>query len=869
MWRYGRDQADFSEEIRAHLEMETDRLRGEGLSEAEAYAQARREFGNVTRVEEHFYESNRLFLAAEDIFRDLRYILRGLRKSPAFTLLVIAVLAIGIGTNAAMFSLIDRLLLHPVTWRDPGSIVVVCGHDKRGRGADISFAAFQVWKDRVPGIQSAALSKMRSLLLTGVEEPESLFAREVTRSMFDMLGVAPVAGRLFNDSDFAPGAPPTVILSDLIWQKHFQRNPAIVGRQILLDGQGVTVIGVMPGRFVCPTPGYQAWIPLERFTDPAGELHYGFQALARLKPDASLPWVQRGFAALAGSLPPDPRNPDGWIPELKPYLNDLTGNNRHAFAILWSATGAVLLIACANAANLLLARASNRAHEFAVRASLGASRFQLVAQIVSECLLLSAIGAAAGVALAAAALPAITRFLPPLGLQVAERLHLTPAAVLVAVAAALVTGVLCAIPSCADVLRSNLAAPLAALSRSVSSSRSSTRLRGFLSAAEIALSIVLLVSAGLMIRSLSRLLDVRRLGMDTTQVLTARISAPTTLRKAPEISRYYSRILDEIHHVPGVRSASVVTILPFSNIMVTTSYSAEGTPRLDHRDYSVDLRSISPEYFKVLRIAVLRGRDFTDRDATSAPRVAIVNRKLAEHSWPGQDPVGRRVTLELGTNLSPDDWYTVVGVVENTGRDAIEGAAQAELYLPITQNATAAQAMSLAVRCYGDPLSLGPAIGKRIHTLNPDQPVTELQTMDTWLAGAASRPRLQAFLLEIFSGLALLLAVTGVFAVMSYSVAQRTHEIGIRGALGAAPADIAAFVVRMGLAPVAAGAVVGLLASLAVARLLRAELFETPPADPVVFGSVALILITSALIALWVPAHRAARIEPAITLRAE
>ncbi|MGC9999312.1 MAG: ABC transporter permease [Bryobacteraceae bacterium] len=869
MWRHGRDQTDFSEEIRAHLEMETDRLRGEGLSEAEAYAQARREFGNVARVEERFYESNRLFLAAENVLRNLSYIVRGLRKSPAFTVLVVTVLAVGIGTNAAMFSLIDRLLLHPVIWRDPGSIVAVWGHDKRGRGADISFAAFQVWKDRVPGIESAALSKMRSLMLTGVEEPESLFTREVTRSMFDMLGVAPAAGRLFNDADFAPGAPPTVILSDLVWQRHFYRNPAIVGRQILLDGQGVTVIGVMPERFVCTTPGYQAWIPLERFTDPAGDLHYDFEALARLKPGASLPHVQRTFAALAGSLPSDPRNPDGWIPELKPYMNELTGNNRHAFAILWSATGAVLLIACANVANLLLARASNRGHEFAVRAALGASRFQLATQIVSECLLLTTLGAAAGVALAAAALPVITRFLPPLGLQTGERLHLTPAAVLVAVAAALVTGVLCAIPSCSDVLRSNLAAPLSALSRSISSSRSSTRLRGILSATEIALSIVLLISAGLMIRSLSRLLDVRRLGMETAQVLTARIAAPTTLRKAPEVSRYYGRILDEVHHVPGVRSASVVTILPFSNIMVTTSYSAEGTPRLDHRDYSVDLRSISPEYFKVLRIAVLRGRAFMDQDSTSAPRVAIVNRKLAEHSWPGQDPIGRRVTLELGTNLKPEDWVTVVGIVENTGRDAIDEAAQAELYLPITQNATAAQAMSLAVRCYGDPLSLGPAIIKRIHNLNPDQPVTELQTMDTWMAGAASRPRLQAFLLEIFSGLALLLAVTGVFAVMSYSVNQRTHEIGIRGALGATSSDIVAFVLRMGMRPVVVGAVVGFVTSLAVARLLRAELFETPPSDPVVFGSVALILITSALVALWVPARRAARIEPATTLRAE
>jgi predicted permease len=805
----------------------------------------------------------------EFLRRDLLRSLRSLARSPAFIALVVTVLAVGIGTNAAMFSLIDRLLLHPVTWRDPGNIVVVRGHDKRGRGVDASFAAFNIWKDRVPGIESAALSKMRNLMLTGVEEPENLFALEVTRSTFDMLGVAPARGRLFSDADFAPGAPRTVILSDLAWQKHFHRNPGIAGRQILLDGQGYTVIGVMPERFAYTRPGYQAWVPLERFSEPAGELHYGFEALARLKPGASLSQVQRQFSALAPSLPADPHNPDGWMPELKPYMEELTGDYRHALAILWIATGAVLLIACANAANLMLARASDRSREVAVRASLGAGRFQLVAQIVSECLLLATAGAAAGVALAAIALPVITRFLPPMGLHSGERLHLTPAAVLVAVAAALVTALLCAIPSSTDVLRSNLAAPLAALSRSVSSSRSSARLRGILSAAEIALSIVLLVSAGLMIRSLSRLLDVHRLGLETAQVLTARVSAPATLKKAPEVSRYYGRILDEVRLLPGVRAASMVTILPFSNQIVTTSYSAEGTAQLDHRDYAVDLRSISPEYFKALGIAVLRGRAFTDRDSAGAPRVAIVNRKLAEHSWPGQDPIGRRVTREIGGDLKPEDWSTVVGVVENTGRDSIDDVVQAELYLPITQDATAARATSLVVRGYGDPLSFGPAISARIHRLNPDQPVTELQTMDTWIDAAASRPRLQALLLEIFAGLALLLAVTGVFAVMSYSVTQRTHEIGIRGALGATPTDIAAFVVRMGMGPVAAGAVAGILASLAVARLLRAELFETPPADPVVFGSVALILLTSALIAVWVPARRAARIEPGITLRAE
>ena len=796
---------------------------------------------------------------------DFKPTVRSLAKAPGFTLLVVAVLAIGLGANAAMFTLIDRLLLHPLPYRDLSRMVEIRGHDRQGRQRGVSHASFVAWQDRVPSLDAVGLSKWRDLMLTGVDEPENLLALEVSSRAFDILGVPPLLGRLFETGDFSSGAAPVVLLSHETWQKQFHGDRSIVGRQILLDGAGRSVIGVMPAGFSFTNPLYRAWIPMERFKDANGELHRSFSAMARLRPGTTIEKAQHDLAAAVSTLPADIAGDDGWTPEVLPYTEQFVAGERRSLLILWCAVGAVLLIACANAANLLLARAAARRREFAIRASLGAGSARLIRQVFTESLLLGLAGGIAGVAFAAGLLPLTALFLPKLGLLSETTLKLTPLSLLVTLAAALFTALLCAVPTAFDLLRTNLLQPLGASSRSAAPGSASARLRSFLIAAEVALSIVLLIGAGLMIRSLSRLLDLRRLGLETQNVLTAKLSAPATLKKAPEVSQYYQRMLDTVAAVPGVRHAATVTILPFSNLMVSTSFSAEGAHDFNWRENPVNLRAVSPDYFQALGVRIVRGRAFDASDTPQSPKVAIINQELAKRCWPGQDPIGRRVSRE--SNRDDIMWYTVVGVVENTARGEIDGPPQAELYRPFTQDATAARATSLVIRTAVDPMSVAPSVSRAVHAVNPDQPVTDFKTMAAWINSSASRPRLQTFLLEVFAALALLLASSGVYAVVSYFVSQRTQEIGIRGALGATAVDIVAFVIRSGMAPVVAGMMVGLAASVALAVFLRAEFFETPPADPLVYGSVMLILLCVALAAMWIPARKAAAVQPAITLR--
>jgi len=733
----------------------------------------------------------------------------------------------------------------------------------QGKSAGLSYAVYADWRNRIPAFEKTAIWKHRELMLTGVADPENLLGFEVSAQLFDLLGTAPAHGRLFRPRDFESGATPVVILSDRVWRKHFSADPAIVNRQILLDRQGFTIVGVMPPSFVFTSPLLQLWTPLDAARAAPDELRRHYSAAARLRPGATVEQAQREFEAIAPSLPRAPGDKDGWIPRVRPYTEHFISEYRRALYVLWGAVGAVLLIACANAANLLLGRASQRRREFAVRASLGAGARHIIASVLAESLLLGIAAAAAGVAFAWTLLPLLARFVPSVG-PAGISTTVTPLALAGTAALALVTSLLCTIPSCLDAFRSSLATPLSSSSRSASANRSSTRLRSFLIAAEVALSIVLLIGAGLMIRSLSRLLDVRRLGIETDHVLTARVSSPSQLRKLEETSTYFTRVLDEVRQTPGVRTAAIVTILPMNNLMVTTSFHARGSAK---KPDIIHLRSISPDYFRTLGIPMLTGRGFTDTDGANAPLVAIVNEELAQQCWPGENPIGKLVTrTDPPTDRS---WYTVVGVVGNTARRALNRPPDPELYRPYRQDVTAARAMTLVVRTLGEPLALGPVLSRGIHGLNPDQPVTEIKTMETWIHEAARQPRLHTFLLEVFAGLALALAATGMFAVLSYLVAQRRQEFGIRSALGATAGNLATLVLRLGMRQVLLGLLFGLAGALGATRLLESQLFETPPADPLVFVAVPAVMLLVATAAMLEPAWRAGRVDPTIALRAE
>lgn len=796
----------------------------------------------------------------------MRQSLRSLRKSPGFSLLVIGVLALGIGANAALFSIIDRVLLHPFDYHEPDRLVYISGVSGKGAPTGISPADFSFWENRVPAFEQSAIWHWRDLMLTGVEDPENVGALEVSPRTFDLLGVPPIRGRLFHPDDFHQDSAPVVIIGYRFWQRHFHGDPAIIGRQILLDQQGYTVAGIMGPDFVFHRPGFEIWIPLNPFFTVREELKHGYNAMARLRPGATIEQAQEQMNTIAPAMPRSPGEPAGWHAVLRPYADEYVGEYRSALYVLWGAVWFVLLIACANAANLLLARASTRRREYAVRASLGAGRLRLASQILSESLLLGIAAGACGTALAMLLLDAVPY---PITLVHAGKLTLTPAALMVTLAAVFATTLLCALPTCWEMWRSNLSASLHASSRTASADRASNRTRAAVVAFEFALSVTLLIGAGVMLHSLFRLLQVP-LGFNPDHVLTARVSAPSQLKERAQVSSYFERVLEQTNSIPGIRSAAVVTVLPLGNLVATTTFTVEGVPQnLDPagvQSYSVRLRSVSPQYFKTLGVRILRGRPFDEHDTGKSENVAIVNEELARHYWPGQDPIGKRVSRDRSP--SPNAWLTVVGVIESA-RDLLRTAPTGELYRPYAQDTTAARATSVIVRTYGDPLAIASTLRQRIHAMNPDQPVTEVKTMQTWVSEAVAQPRFNTVLLEIFAALAFVLAVSGVFAVVSYAVTQRTHEIGIRSALGATAKDIAAFVVRIGLRPVLAGTLIGVAGAVAATRALRSQLFETPPLDPVVFAVVLPLLLSSALVAALLPARRATRIDPAITLRSE
>jgi putative ABC transport system permease protein len=798
----------------------------------------------------------------------MRYALRSLRKSPGFSALVITVLALGMGANAALFSIIDRVLLHPFNYRDPGRLVDISGRDSKRASTGISPAGFDFWQSRVPAFEQAAIWHWRDFLLTGVEDPQSLWALEVSQHTFDILGEQPLHGRLFRPDDFRKDSPPVAIIGYRFWQRHFNGDTALIGRQILLDGQGYTVAGIMGPDFMFHRPGFEVWVPLNPFRTVKEDLKTSFSGMARLRPGATIEQAQREMDAISPAIPKAPGDSKDWHAALRPYADEYVGESRRALYILWSAVLFVLLIACANAANLLLARASNRRREFAVRASLGAGRWRLVRQVIAESLLLGMIAGVAGSALGSGLLRVLHALSPArISLNRSEAPSLTPAALLVTLAVVLATTVLCAIPSCWDLRRSNLSVGLRASSRSTSADRASRRTRSVLVAFEIALSVTLLIGAGVMLESLFRLLQVP-LGFQPDHVLTARVAAPPQLKTKAEFAAYFDRVLDRVNSIPGTRSSAMVTVLPLGNLVATTSFNVEGQPKRaqEWQTYSVRLRSVSPGYFETMGVRILKGRPFDGHDTGNAPGAAIVNEDLARHYWGSEDPIGKHVSRD--GDPKPEEWLTVVGMIESA-RDGLRGAPGGELYRPYTQEMTAARATSVVVRTHGDPLSIAPVLRQRIHAINPDQPVTEIKSMETWVQEAVSQPRFNTVLLEIFAGLALVLAISGVFAVVSYAVTQRTHEIGIRGALGATVQNIVAFVIGLGLRPVLIGALIGVAGAIAATRALKAQLFETSPLDPVVFAVVLPLLLVAAAAAALIPARRAARIDPAITLRSE
>jgi putative ABC transport system permease protein len=810
----------------------------------------------------------------ETLFQDLRYAFRMLRKTPGFTAVAVITLALGIGANTAIFSVVNAVLIRPLPYPNANRMVMIW--EKRLPDGEqenpTSPATFLNWKEHATVFEQAAAYFNWTKILTGGAAPERLNVQEVTPNFFALLGVNAALGRtLLASEDSVDGANDVVVLSFELWQRRFGSDPRIVGRNIVLDGKPQTVVGVMPRGFqffVKHASGQeqpQAWIPVT-FSAKEPSFHGRYlQAVGLLRPGVTLPQAQSAMTSLALSLEAqDPESMKNWTVNLVPLRTQLVGAIEHALQVLLGAVGLVLLITCANVATLLLARSKARSHEIAIRVALGAKPWLVIRQMLTESVLLAAFGGIAGLIVARWSTNALLALAPegliPLdGAQVDLRVLAFTAGI------AALTGLLFGVMPAVQAARGRPNDELKEGGRGGSEGVQSGRTRNSFVVAEIALALVLLAGSGLLLRSFSRLMAVDP-GFQAKGILTARVELPSSKYKDDaKISEFYAQLLDRIRQLPGVRSASADAYLPFTGGIAGTGVDVEGRPPLPAAEQpEVDVAVVEPHFFETLGIPLLSGRSFTDREAHEVDHTVVISQSMARKLWPNEDPVGKRVTIHMKDVDVPSQVIGVVGDVKHAGLDA---NAEATAYWPHPE--LAYNFMTLVIRTEGDPLALAPAVRQAVWTLDKDQPVADIKTMEDLLWVSLARARFSTVVLGVFAGMALLLAITGIYGVVSYGVAERTREIGIRVALGAQRTDVLRMVLQQGLVLAGLGVGIGLAAALAATRLLTSLLFGTSPSDPLTFVSVAGLLIAVALSACYFPARNAMKVDPMVALRNE
>ena len=872
----GRRERDLDEEIAGHLAMaEADRV-ARGESPESAAANARRELGNEALVKEAT-RAQWGWASLERFRQDVRYGLRLLRRSPGFAAVAIVTLALGIGASTAILSVVDAILLRPLAYRDPGRLVVILHNE----GGPIAPANFLDWKAQSHSFENMGAAEYWTPNLTGGGTPEKAWALRMTADVLHVLGVRPALGRWFLESETGGGADHVVVLGHAIWKNRFGADPGILGQPILLDGQPYTVVGVMPPSFrFAPFWATQAqlWAPLDLSTRATNRTGSSLRVFARLKDGVSLESARRDMAAITARLeqefPGTNRNMN-----VIPLLEKVVGDVRPALLVLLAAVGLVLLIACANVANMLLARASIRQREVALRAALGASRARTIRQLLTESLVLALVGGAAGAALGAWALKLLVAFAPP-GIPRIESVHLDLRILLATFVVSLLSG---AAFGLAPALQTSGAPLQGALKEggSAGAGREGGRLRRVFVAAEVAIAIVLLIGGGLMIRTFLALKAIDP-GWNPDGVVTLEVSVAGTRYADPEKRpALYREVYDRLAALPGVATAGAINHIPVAGDVWGFPYSVEGRPKPLPGDAPVAVyRAVLPGYFATMRLPILRGRDVTWSDDAVAPGVVLVNEVLAAKQWPGEDPLGRRILLDE----SSERWLTVVGVVKNAVQSEWNSKPDDEVYLAALQTPELMRgphsmsaylsfvvrtARDQGARTSGDPAALTPSIRAAIRSIDPALPVSEIHTMREVVTGVNGRARFQTLLLATFAGAAALLAAIGIYGVMSYAVSRRTREIGVRMALGADPRAVLRLVVGQGMGVALAGAGVGLVAALLLTRMMAGILYGVRPTDPVTYVSVAAVLLAIALAASWIPARRAARIDPMKALRAE
>ncbi len=809
--------------------------------------------------------------------RDILFGLRALRRSPWFTGMAVVTLALGIGATTAVFSVVNAVMLRSFGYADPARLVQIAGIDQQGRPTGISSADFLAFRERARAFREIGAARPQSFTLTGLREPENFYGEMLTAGSLRALGAVPLMGRIFGEPDYRSGAPPVAVVSYTLWQTSLEADPRAIGRSVMLNGSPYTVVGVMRPEFQYPHPVFRIWVPWRlNAADTENHNIHAYTVVARLGPGVSPVAANRELRGLSQSLARDfPAADTGWHAEATPVSETLLGSLRPILVTLMGAVAFVLLIACLNVSNLLMARGIGRSREMALRSALGAPRGRLVRQLLMESLPIAMAGGAAGLLLARAALRGIIAMLPSGAFPVlpgAEHAGLDGRVLAVCLLACLGATLAFGLAPALLAARPRLDEALREGGRSGGTSVRHKRLLSGLIALEAALSVVLLAGAGLMLRSFQHLLDVP-LGFRPEHVLTAQIpSVWTEYAQRPnpaDTQRKMQSLRALVHRVealPGVTAAGLTTVLPFSHVQVQTFVSIEGRPAPHPgENLRVAYRAVSPGYFRALGIPLLRGRVFTEEDRTGSAPVAIVSERMAHQFWPGEEAVGRRLSLAGPTG----PWSTVIGVVGSVHFDSMTSDPTAELYTSYVQTLLAAQVATLALRTSADPALLGPALRAAIHEVDPNQPVTELETMTRVLEDRLAQRRLYTVLLSVFAALALLLAAAGIFSVISWTVSRTTHEIGIRMALGATPRDVLRVTMRRAVVVASVGGILGAAGSLALTGFLKSQLYGVTPADPPTLAAALLALVAVAWLAAYIPARRALRVDPMAALRCE
>jgi putative ABC transport system permease protein len=809
----------------------------------------------------------------DSLLQDLRFAVRQLLKRPLFAIVAILTLALGIGANTAIFSIVHSVLLQRLPFADPERMVIVY-EQWRGQDANVSVGNYADWVAQNRVFEQLAAFSGSSFNLTGRGEPERLYGAQVTANYFKVAQLAPALGRYFLPDEDRPGRDRVVVLSHSLWVRRFGADSSIVGREIGLDGQKYTVIGVAPRHFTLASSDEALWVPLS-FT-PAQlaqhDEHY-LLVIGKLKRNVSQAMAQSEMTPIMTAISRQypTQTPDRTV-RVADYREELVGDYRTQLLVLAGAVAFVLLIACGNIANLLLARASARQKEIALRTALGAHSRRIVRQLLTESLLLALAGGVAGVMVGYIAL----RFLvhaSPAGVPRLDDAGLSAPVLAFTLGLTLLSGIIFGLVPMIRSRRLDLQSTLREGGQSSSMGSSRDRLRSTLVVAEVAVALVLLAAAGLFIRSMQLLQRVDP-GFDPSNVLSARIALPEGGYAEPvAVERAFERMLDDVGALPGVRSAALISRPPMAGAASSNGLVIEGRSR-DQRDLiNGEFHLVSPSYFQTMRIAVKSGRAFTPQDDANASRVMIINETLARRAWPGQSAIGKRIACCDGTPDSPN-WKEVVGVVGDVHSAGLGEQVAAEFYLPVTQAPARSwdwieRSMSLVLRTAADPAGLARGVRQAVWSVDPATPVFDLQTLDQLLVRSTASTRFNMMLLSVLGAVGLLLAAVGVYGVIAYSVSQRTREIGVRMALGAAPERVATLVLRQGAALAAAGIGIGVALAVIATRALSGLLFGVTSNDPGTYLGVGVLLGVVALLASYLPARRAARVDPIIALRSE